>query len=300
MSKDIAASIRARLLNLARDRKEDFDFVLRQFVMQRLLYRLSISGYGEQFLLKGALLFWVWNKEFHRPTMDIDLLGYGSNETGTLLEVFKTICKIADEDGLEFDIDSIEGVEIKEDAKYQGVRITGFAYLTKAKVRFQVDIGFGDAVTPAAEKALLPSFLGLPEPNVRIYPVYTVIAEKFQAMVDLDITNSRIKDFYDVWIIAGQVELDGNILAEAIKTTFARRDTAITDESLNIFASAFKNDENKQIQWNTFLNKNRLSSELSFSELMEKIGAFLVPVYAACSGADSISKSWSNSEWAWI
>lgn len=301
MSKDVAESIRARLLKLAKERKEDFDFVLRNFVMQRLLYRLSVSEYKDQFLLKGALLFWVWNKEFHRPTVDIDLLGFGAYDVEALVGMFKGICKIADQDGLEFDIDSIKGFEIKEDAKYQGVRLIGFTYLTKAKIRFQVDIGFGDAVTPAPTTALLSTFLNFPEPEIWIYPVYTVIAEKFQAMVDLDLANSRIKDFYDIWVIAGQVELDGEILAEAIQATFVQRNTETNQKPLNIFTDTFKNDEGKQIQWKSFLKKNRLLSDFSFFELMNRLEEFLLPVYESFDGVIGFrSKTWWSEEWEWL
>lgn len=299
MTKDIAASIRARLLNLAKERKEDFDFVLRNFVMQRVLYRLSISEHKEQFLLKGALLFWVWNEDFHRPTVDIDLLGYGANDVGMLTDLFRGVCTLESEDGLEFDAESIQGIEIKEDAKYQGVRITGFAYLTKAKICFQIDIGFGDAVTLEPEQVAVPSFLELPDPKIRVYPVYTVIAEKFQAMVELDLANSRIKDFYDIWIIASQMELEGNILQQAVTATFERRKTEFTDRSLNVFSDSFRSDPNKQMQWKAFLSKNRLVSDLSFNELMQKLQDFLLPISECCAQEQSLSGLWSASDWRW-
>jgi len=205
-----AASIRQRLLNLARERNENFDFVLKQYVIQRLLYRLSLSEYRDQFLLKGAMLFLVWTGELHRPTKDIDLLGFGSNDVAVLENEFKTICHLDANDGLSFDKDSINGAQIKENELYHGVRLTGFAYLDKAKVSFQIDVGFGDAVTPEAEQAIIPSFLDLPNPEMKIYPVYTVIAEKFQAMVALGMANSRLKDFYDIWVIGTNMELDGS------------------------------------------------------------------------------------------
>jgi len=177
LSRDIAASIRQRLLNLAKEKYENFDYVLRQYLIQRLLYRLSVSEYRDQFLLKGAMLFWVWNQDIHHPTRDIDLLGFGSNDKQHLAEVF------------------------------QGVRITGHANLDQARIPFQIDIGFGDAVTPDSENISLPSFLDLPAANIGAYPVYTVVAEKFQAMVELGIANSRLKDFFDLWMIASQFEL---------------------------------------------------------------------------------------------
>ncbi len=156
MVKDIAASVRQKLRNLARERGEDFDYVLRQYVMQRVLYRLGCSEYVEQFLLKGALLFWVWNEGFHRPTRDIDLLTYTNNDVEHLVGVFQQIITSDAEDGLAFDAGALNGIEIKEDADYSGVRITGFATLTNARIPFQVDIGYDDVIVPAAEEAKIP------------------------------------------------------------------------------------------------------------------------------------------------
>ena len=267
-----AASIRQKLLNLSRERGESFDFVLQQYAIQRLLYRLSVSEYHDQFLLKGAMLFSVWTGDLHRPTKDIDLLGFGSNDTDVLVNDFKVICAIEADDGLIFDIESIQGVLIKEDSLYQGVRVTGFAHLEKAKIGLQVDTGFGDAVTPNARLATIPSFLDFPAPIMKIYPVYTVIAEKFHAMVALGLFNSRIKDFYDIWMIAihGLQEgdfllggdaldgtaLDGTLLVSAIRSTFNRRNTVMSTEMLSVFTAEFMQDTNKHKQWNAFLNKN--------------------------------------------
>ena len=249
--------------------------------------------------VEGALLFWVWNEEFHRPTVDIDLLGYGANDIDTLTGVFKDVCEIESNDGLKFDLDSIQAIEIKEGAKYEGVRVTGFAYLTKAKIRFQIDVGFGDIVTMTPELATIPSFLGLPEPQIRVYPVYTVIAEKFQAMVELDLANSRIKDFYDIWIIANRMKLEGLILQEAVKATFEQRQTQLADLFLTTFSDKFKRDANKEMQWKAFLNKNRLESHLSFYDLMGEIESFLLLVSEVCAQERRLEKQWSASDWQW-
>ena len=253
MSNGTAESIRQRLLNLAKERGEDFDYVLRQYVIQRLLYRLSQSDYRDQYLLKGAQLFWVWNADFHRPTRDVDLLGFGNNDVESLVKTFQDICSIENEDGLQFEVDNIRGMEIKEDAMYQGVRITGFTMLARARIPFQVDIGFGDTVTPEPETISMPSFLNLPEAEVKAYPVYTVIAEKFQAMIFLGLANSRIKDFYDIWFLTTRMSLEGTLLAKAIKATFARRGTTIIKEPLTIFGDAFASDSGKDTQWNAFI-----------------------------------------------
>ncbi len=225
------------------------------------------------------MLFWVWNKDFHRPTRDIDLLSFGDNDVPHLVEVFRQIVSVDNDDGLIFDIDSVTGVEIKEDADYPGVRVTGFVSLAKARIPFQVDIGYGDAVTPEPEEAQLPSFLDFPSAQLRIYPVYVVIAEKFQAMVMLGIANSRMKDFYDIKTIASTMELDGSILLEAIKGTFERRKTDIKSEGLYVFSDDFKQDKGKQTQWAAFLNKNSLETETNFSEVVYEIQQFIEPVY---------------------
>ena len=295
----MAASVRQRLRDLARTRHEDFDYVLRQYVMQRLLYRLSCSDFSEQFLLKGALLFWVWNENFHRPTRDIDLLSFGDNDVPHLVDVFRQIVSVDDDDGLVFDVDSVNGIEIKEDADYPGVRLTGFVNLAKARIPFQVDIGYGDAVSPEPEEAQLPSFLDFPSPQLRVYPVYVVIAEKFQAMVMLGIANSRMKDFYDIKTIASTMELDGEILFGAIKATFERRKTNITTEALYVFSDKFKQDKDKQTQWAAFLNKNGLEKGSSYSDVVGEIQHFLEPVYQAIAEQKDYKQQWLPDTFQW-
>ena len=299
MTTDRAASIRQKLRNLAREREEDFDYVLRQYVMQRLLYRLSDSEYSEQFLLKGALLFWVWNEDFHRPTRDIDLLSFGDNDVPHLESVFRQIVSQNEDDGLVFDVDSVSGIEIKENADYSGVRITGFANLKNARIPFQVDIGYGDAVVPAAEEVKLPVYLDLPAPQLRAYPVYAVIAEKFQAMVMLGLANSRMKDFYDIRVIAHTMILDGNILAQAMKATFETRKTAISIETLTLFSDEFKQDTGKSTQWNAFLNKNNITDETGFSDIVTEIQQFIEPIYQAISENRSFTMLWLPDVFCW-
>jgi len=299
LSKDIAASIRQRLLNLAKEKHENFDYVLRQYLIQRLLYRLSVSEHQDQFLLKGAMLFWVWNQDIHRPTRDIDLLGFGSNDKEHLANVFRGVISLQEDDGLIFDPQGIRVQDIKEDAKYQGVRITGHATLDQARIPFQIDIGFGDAVTPDAENIELPSFLDLPAANIGAYPVYTVVAEKFQAMVELGIANSRLKDFFDLWMIANQFELEGSILMDAIGATFAKRDTDIHLQDLTVFSEAFKLDRQKATQWKAFLNKNQLEATESFLETMSSLEDFLLPPYSCLASEQDFSLQWSPKSWFW-
>ncbi|MEQ3693598.1 MAG: nucleotidyl transferase AbiEii/AbiGii toxin family protein [Thalassolituus sp.] len=289
--------------------------MLQQYAIQRLLYRLSVSEYHDQFLLKGAMLFSVWTGDLHRPTKDIDLLGFGSNDIDVLVNDFKIICATEADDGLIFDIESIQGVLIKEDSLYQGVRVTGFAHLEKAKIGLQVDIGFGDAVTPNARLATIPSFLDSPAPIMKIYPVYTVIAEKFHAMVSLGLFNSRIKDFYDIWMIAihGLQEgdfllggdaldgtaLNGTLLVSAIRSTFNRRNTVMSTEMLSVFTAEFMQDKNKHRQWNAFLNKNRIVSDQSFENIQQGLRRFLEPAYQAAALGAEYPFKWDVSEGKW-
>lgn len=300
--KNIAKSIRERLLNLSKAQDQNFNTLLTQYALQRLLYRLSISDYHHQFVLKGAWLFVVWNNTLHRPTRDLDLLGYGDNDQHNLLAAFNAIVSIdlEQEDGLVFDASSFLAEPIKKDGDYQGVRIQGKAILDSAIIPLQVDVGFGDAVTPAAQMATLPSLLGLPAAQLRVYPVYTAVAEKFQAMMHLGELNSRIKDFYDVFVIANTQNLDSDNLHSAIQATFERRNTPITQALVFIFSDRFKNDANKTTQWQAFLKKNKLVCPLTFAELVTKIELFIHPIYQQIGTDLTTTKQWDAQTWSWI
>lgn len=198
---NIVSSIRARLLQLSKQLGEDFNLLLTQYALERLLYRLSQSEYKNRFIIKGATLFRVWQGEPHRATKDLDLLGYGVNEISELIELFKTVCQQqCSVDGMEFQAETITGEKIKSEQEYEGVRLKIAGRLGTARINTQIDIGFGDAVTPAPPEVEFPTILDLPAPRLQIYPRETVVAEKFQAMVSLGIINSRLKDFYDIWL----------------------------------------------------------------------------------------------------
>lgn len=298
--KNMAASIRERLLNLAKEQGEDFNFILTQYAIQRVLYRLSISEYRDRFLLKGSWLFSLWSNEFHRPTRDADFLGFGDNNVGHLLATFKKICNLSVEDGLVFDTDSFQAREIKEDVVYQGVRITGYAGLAKARIAIQLDVAFGDVVTPGAQQAVIPVYLDLPAPSLKVYPVYSVIAEKFQAMVALGIANSRMKDFYDIWRIAQILKPDGSILVQAILATFKQRKTELTDQLPFVLSDEFRLDAGKQRQWKAFVKKNRIDAENDFVKFMERLVDFLAPVYRAATSHADWNKYWHPELWQWM
>ena len=277
--KNIAASVKARLQNVAGKRGEDFNLLLLRYGIERLLFRLSQSPYADRFVLKGAMLFVIWDEKTHRPTRDLDLLGFGPSEKDDLLQIFKAVAAIpVVDDGLIFDPASVRAEEIREGNAYGGIRVRLMGKLGSAEVPVQIDVGVGDVVTPAPVKASFPALLDFPAPQVRTYPVYTVVAEKFEAMVKLGTANTRMKDFHDIWFLAQRFELDRMILRQAIEATFARRQTKHLPlpEPLT---EALANDPAKQAQWTAFLRRNGLTSApAEFSEVVSELRRFFEPV----------------------
>jgi hypothetical protein len=234
---------------------------LTRFALERLLYRLSVSRYREQFLLKGALLFDLWFDEPHRPTRDADFLAFGLPDLSAMATTFREICALEAEDGIAFDPTSVEAQEIRKEANYAGIRITLTGSLDRARCPVQADIGFGDAVTPAPEETDYPVLLNdLPTPRLRVYPRYTVIAEKYHAIASLGIANSRMKDFFDLWVLTRQSKLDSTILRRAIAATFVRRGTELPTNSPVGLSDEFAADGAKQIQWRAFAARNKLAA----------------------------------------
>jgi hypothetical protein len=281
--RNVAASVRARLLNRARETKQDFSLVLTRFAIERLLYRISISNHAEQFMLKGALLFDLWFDIPHRSTRDADFLGSGSAELPHIEEVFKEICRIEVQDGVIFQAETVHATEIRKEANYLGVRVIFLGVIDGARCNIQVDIGFGDAVTPGAENALYPVMLAeFAAPKLRVYPRYTVVAEKFEALSTLGIANSRMKDYCDLWVLAQHTEFDGDILRQAIGATCDRRKTALTGRAPFGLTEAFAQDAQKRVQWQSFLKKNRLNP-LALNSVIEALATFLLPAMKAAS-----------------
>lgn len=294
---NMAASVRQRLANIARDKGEDFQYVLTRYGLERLLYRLSQSSYADDFVLKGAVLFQLWSDEPHRPTRDVDLLGYGDPSTDRITQVFQEVFEqdVVD-NGLRFLSETIEAVQMKDDEEYQGVRLTAQARLENAQIPIQVDIGFGDAITPAPApvKVRYPVYLDFPEPVLNAYPRETVVAEKYQAMVYLGIANSRMKDFYDLWVLARRFEFRGGDLCHAIQATFERRGTAIPETAPLALTSEFYEDASKQTQWKAFINKGGLDAgESGLEEVMGVLAGFLMPPTDAARGTESFDLEWS-------
>ena len=226
-TKNVGASVRQRLLNKARETGRPFSELLQYFAMERFLYRLSKSEYADKFVLKGALMLTAWNAPLLRPTMDIDLLGRIGNDIGAMTAIVREICAghVEPDDGLVFDAATVQGERIAEAAEYEGVRVRFRATLDAARIQMQLDVGFGDIVVPAAVPTTYPTILDLPAPHLLAYSRETAIAEKFEAMVKLGELNSRMKDFFDIWLLSRSFDFDGPRLCEAIEKTFKRRGT---------------------------------------------------------------------------
>lgn len=273
----MAASIRQRLLNKARVDNRPFGELLQYYTMERFLYRLSQSSYADKFVLKGALLQRVWHAPLGRPTMDIDLLGKTSNEVTIIENMVRDICSMAMEsDGIVFDLATIQGEQITEGARYEGVRVRFSCKLGTARVRLQVDVGFGDVVFPEPEIAEFPSLLDHPAPRLMCYSRESTIAEKLEAMVSLGELNSRMKDFYDIWLLARQFDFDRKQLTEAVERTFRTRGTALPDE-VTAFSDAFV--DAKATQWKAFRRKLKQDTiPAEFAEIVLTIKEFLEPV----------------------
>ena len=290
--KNIAASVRQRLLNKARSDKRPFNELLQYFAMERFLYRLSQSGHADKFILKGALMLRVWQAPIVRPTMDIDMLAREtSNDVAQIENQVRDICsKAVDPDGLEYDLDSIHGERITEDADYEGVRVRFIARLDTARINMQIDIGFGDVVIPEAQKAELPTMLEFPPPRITCYSLESAIAEKFEAMIKLGKLNSRMKDFYDIWLLARQFDFDSRQLQSAISGTLLNRGTNLPEE---IIAFSGEFIEAKSIQWNAF--RRRLGQETvptEFEEVVILIKTFLDPIVQAIHTRNLASETW--------
>ena len=250
--RNVGASVRQRLLNLAHARGQPMELLLTRYALERLLHRLSLSPHRERFVLKGAMLLAIWFDEPHRATRDVDLLGFGDAAEDALLRTFREIMAVEVDDGVVFDLKGLRIEAIREEVEYGGSRLRTTAALAGARIPITVDIGFGDAVEPGVEDIDLPVLLDMPSPHLRAYPPETVIAEKFHAMVVLGRANSRMKDDYDVWMLTSTFAINPERLQRAITATFARRITLVPIEVPDGLSDAFAADPGKQRQWNSF------------------------------------------------
>jgi hypothetical protein len=275
---NVAASVRARLLNVAKAQGVDFNQVLVRFALERILYRMTQSPHADRFLLKGALLFTLWYDMPHRATRDADLLGFGASDLDSVAQVFRDIAAVSVDDGIVFDPASVTVEEIRKEAGYGGVRVVIAGDLARARCKTQIDVGFGDAVTPAPVDSVYPVLLDdLPAPRLLVYPKYTVIAEKLHAIALLGMTNSRLKDYFDLSVLLDRETLDTDLLAQAIKATFERRGMP-APESLPVgLTDEFADDTSRQALWLAFLRKNDLALE-PLPTIVGKLRVSLKPV----------------------
>lgn len=280
MTINVAASVRARLLQIAKAEQTDFNAVLVRYALERFLYRLGESAHAQRFVLKGAMLFNLWYAMPHRPTRDVDLQGFGESDLASIAQTFREIVSVAAEDGVVFDSSSVMVDEIRKSAGYTGARVIVAAELARARCKVQVDIGFGDAVTPgpvdASYPVLLPDF---PAPQLRTYPAYTVVAEKLHAMALLGMTNSRLKDYLDLSVLLSRENLDAKTLAAAIAATFARRETALPIRMPIGLSDEFSGDASRQALWHAFLKKNALKAR-PLPEVVSELRKALLPALA--------------------
>jgi hypothetical protein len=298
---NVAASVHQRLLAIARERREELQSVLVRYGVERLLYRLGESASRDRFVLKGAVLFSLWNGSPHRPTRDVDLLAYGDASLDGISATFRDVCVTEVEpDGLVFLAETVRAEPIRDQQEYGGMRITLLAMLQNARIPIQVDVGFGDAVTPAAVLADFPTLLNFPAPLVRAYPPETVVAEKLEAMVSLGAVNTRMKDFYDVWLLASTRAFDGATLARAIAATFARRAIPLPAATPTAFTTDFARDSEKQAQWRAFVARSRLAhAPPDFEQVTTRIAAFARPVMNAARGDQQFTSEW-RPEAGWL
>jgi hypothetical protein len=265
-----------------------------RYGLERMMYRLSRSIYANRFIVKGAMLLPVWTGEQYRPTKDLDLLALQEESTEQLKSVFGELSALTvEEDGLVFLSDTARVVEIREDNVYGGMRVTMQARLGKIRIPLQIDIGFGDAVTPDAQQQEFPTLLDFPAPILLTYPRESAIAEKYETLVNLGLANSRMKDYYDIWLLSQQFDFDGEILRNAIHATFKRRRTALPKEVPVGLMPEFVADAGKLSQWQAFIRRSRLvSTNLSLKAVVRTIADFIIPPSVKAAESKSFRQIW--------
>ena len=291
--KNKAASVRAKITNIARAEGIDFDALLLRYFQERFLYRLAISKFSDRFVLKGGLLLICLKIPAVRPTKDIDFLAEQvKNDPADVEHIFRDIAKVTCDDRIKFSSSSITTERIKEDAGYEGIRLKIEATLGQARKRLQMDIGFGDIIIPEAKVIEFPTLLEEKPPRVKVYSIESIISEKFEAIVKLAMANSRMKDFYDVYSLSLSHSFQGRRLKKAVETTFQKRKTPIPDNPM-VFRTEFYENKERQKQWTAFLRKLRLHDiNQEFSEIMKRIINFLEPVVISIGDRTRIDKSW--------
>lgn len=295
--KNIEASVKAQLKNKAKQMNIPFAEVLQYYGMERFLYRLSKSKYVDKFILKGALMFNVWGLSERRITLDIDFLAHYDNRIVSIEKVIKSVCKtIVIPDGLFFDPENVKGQLIKEDADYEGVRIKFLGMLERSRIPIQIDLGFGDIIYPKAQEIKYPAILDFPQPEFKGYPRESVVSEKFEAIIKLGLLNSRMKDFYDIWLMMRKFKFHGSKLVEALRRTFAHRKT-LFPEKLSLFAEEIYDEKSdRQILWKAFLIKNEIQHVPEKLFIVAKnIETFLIQPIESIIKEEKFNKIWEAS-----
>lgn len=292
--RNLPASIQGRLRNLAVARGEPAAVLYTRYALERLLYRLSVSPHRTRFVLKGAMLFVLWTGAPHRPTVDLDLLGFGTSDGERIAAVFHELCTLdVADDGLVFDAASVRVEPVREEEEYQGLRTRLRGQLGGMRLELKVDIGFGDAVTPAAVEAEYPALLGGPRARLLTYPRETVIAEKYQAVVALGLGNSRMKDFFDIWQLAEQYPFDGPTLARAIAATFARRTTRLPERPPPALTEVYWLRPEVAERWDSFLARVGGQDErVGLDAVADRLQSFLMPPTAALAAGQPFAATW--------
>lgn len=273
---NIAASVKQRLLNKAREEGRAFDVLLIRFALERLLYRLALSPYRDRYILKGGMLVTLWLEGGARETRDADFLGFGEADGEALKQVFTEIMAIPAEDGLAFDTNALAATTIREEMEYGGIRLRASAHLERTRIPVILDIGFGDALADASHRIDYPSLLGMDRPSIRTYPPESVIAEKFQAIVALGLANGRMKDFHDLWAIPKMVPIGADALDAAIAVTFERRSTAVPSARPPGLSEEMATDPAARRRWRAYSESLELAS-LDFGEVLDDAWGLLGP-----------------------
>jgi hypothetical protein len=292
MSSPIAQSVRDRLLNRMRETGEEYQVLLTRFALERLLYRLTQLPEADDFVLKGAYTFLIWEGVLGRQTRDLDLLGSGPPETDRLREILLRACQAeVPEDGVAFDTECLEVQSIREGADYEGLRAKLYAYIGSARLRLQIDVGFGDATVPPPERRTFPGLLDFPEPEVKAYRPETVVAEKLHGMVRYGRANTRMKDFYDIWQISEGTQISGDALTSAVRATFRRRETALPKDTPTALTEAFAEEPGKTRQWKAFLQQVSEGKE-DLRAVISDLREFLLPIFPAARGEVESPDTW--------
>jgi predicted nucleotidyltransferase component of viral defense system len=294
--KNIQASIRARLQNIAKETGRPFSEILQYYGMERFLYRFSCSEYADNFILKGALMFTVWRVPERRTTLDIDFSALYNDQTGTIEKMIKKVCEVpVTPDGLIFDPAIVKGKKIKENADYEGVRVKFRGFLGRSRITMQIDVAFGDVIYPKPKFIDYPVILDLPKPRLKGYTAESIVGEKFESIVKLGSLNSRMKDFYDLLIMSRQFDFDGIKLNEALKRTFGHRKTLLPDHKPLFAEEIYNGISDRQTLWKAFLKKGAIKhAPEKLSGTAREIEEFLImPLYAISNGC-KFNKTWRS------